>query len=202
MEFLRRWARAHPERPRVALVPGSYNPPTIAHQALLEAALQQVDEAVAVLPRAFPHKSYADGVTLRERVRMLAVMSPERYSIAIAEGGLFIEMYEEFRSAVGPQADVFIVCGRDAAERILAWDYTDAQALGRMFESFQLLVAARQGEFAPPEKFGDRMHTLQVPAACDLVSSTEVRQRISNGLPWRHLVPEAVAALAEEFYKR
>lgn len=201
MEFRRLQLKPGPHRDprRVALVPGSYNPPTNAHRALLEAALSQVDEAVALLPRTFPHKSYEGGVSLEDRIRMLEQMSPEPYSIAISEGGLFIEMAEEFQVEAGP-AEVFLACGRDAAERILSWDYSGAHALDRMFERFQLLVASRQGEFTPPELFRDRIHPLELAPEHDALSSTAVRERIEAGVEWRHLVPDLVAPLMEKLY--
>ena len=197
MEFRRRQRKSNGRR--VALVPGSYNPPTNAHRALLESALAHVDEAVALLPRAFPHKSYDGGVALEDRLRMLERMSPEPYSIAVSEGGLFLEMCQEFVAAAGP-AEVHIVCGRDAAERILTWDYADPGALDRMFESFQLLVAARQGEFEAPLQFRERIRALSIAREHEAVSSTEVRERIRSGEEWRHLVPELVAPLVEGLY--
>ena len=200
MEFLRRQPKS-PQNLRVALVPGSYNPPTNAHRALLETALSHVDEAVALLPRTFPHKSYEDGVSLPDRIRMLEQLSPEPYSIAISDGGLFIDMCQEFQLAAGP-VEIYVACGRDAAERILEWNYPDPQSLDRMFASFQLLVAARQGEFQPPDRFAARIHPLGLAAGYDLVSSTEVRERLYAGLEWRHLVPDLVAPLIEALYPR
>ena len=198
MEFRRRQIKSQGQPYRVALVPGSYNPPTNAHRALLEAALEHVDEAVALLPRAFPHKLY-DRVSLEDRIRMLERMSPEPYSIAISEGGLFLEMCDEFQLEAGP-AEVSIACGRDAAERILAWDYADSETLDRMFASFQLLVAARQGEVAAPARFADRIHSLDLSHEFAGVSSTEVRERIRAGTEWRHLVPDLVAPLIAQLY--
>ena len=196
MEFRRRQIKSNGRR--VVLVPGSYNPPTHAHRALLEAALERADEAVALLPLAFPHKSY-DGVLLEDRIRMLEQMSPEPYSIATSSGGLFLEMCDEFQREAGP-AEVYIACGRDAAERILEWDYADPDSLDRMFASFQLLVAARQGEFDPPARFATRIHALGIGAEYDGVSSTAVRQRIRTGGEWRHLVPDLVEPLVERLY--
>jgi nicotinic acid mononucleotide adenylyltransferase len=34
----------------------------------------------------------------------------------------------------------------------------------------------------------------------DAFSATEVRDRIRAGLPWRHLVPEAIAGIVESVY--
>jgi cytidyltransferase-like protein len=200
MEFRRRVQGAEPPK-RVALIPGSFNPPTNAHRALVEAALDHADEAVVVLPRSFPHKSYdSNGASLEDRIRMLEHLSPEPYSIAISEGGLFLEMADEFRLDADPATNVSIVCGRDAAERILGWNYPDPDALERMFASFELLVAARQGEFDPPERFRHRIQALGVASEHDAVSSTEVRNRIRDRGEWRHLVPEGVAQLVEKIY--
>lgn len=198
MEFRRRQIKAQGKR--VVLVPGSYNPPTHAHRALLEAALEQVDEAVAVMPRTFPHKSY-HGVALEGRIRMLEQMSLKPYSIAISKGGLFLEMCEEFQAAAGRPVDLFVACGRDAAERILTWDYADPQALDRMFENFQLLVAARQGDFDSPPRFRHRIHQLVMDPVHDAASSSAVRELVRARLPWSHLVPEGVAPLVDELYR-
>ena len=199
MEFRRRRAKSSGPPTRVALVPGSFNPPTNAHQALLEAALDHVDEVIALLPRVFPHKSY-DGASLEDRVQMLDQLSPYPYSIAISDGGLFLDMCAEFQHAAGP-AEVYMVCGRDAAERIITWRYEDPETLARMFTSFHLLVASRQGEFDPPPLLRDRIHRLSIDLLHDGASSTEVRERIQAGEAWRHLVPERVAPLVERFYQ-
>ena len=55
IEFFRR-AEGRPRR--LGILPGTFNPPTRAHVALAEAALGEVDEALFVLPRSFPHKEY------------------------------------------------------------------------------------------------------------------------------------------------
>ncbi|HEY3742839.1 MAG TPA: hypothetical protein VGL53_23495 [Bryobacteraceae bacterium] len=199
MEFRRRQSRSRAaQSKRVVLVPGSYNPPTHAHRALLEAALDRVDEAVVVLPRAFPHKTW-DAAPFEARLCMLEHLSSRPYSIAISEGGLFLEMCAEFQREE-PAAEIYIACGRDAAERILAWPYEDPGTLERMFANFQLLVASRRGEFIAPPRFADRIHALAIDDVHDAASSTEVRNRIAAGKPWCHLVPDGVAALAQEVY--
>ena len=55
---------------RVALFPGAWNPPTVAHLAIARAALTWSDEVVWLLPRAFPHKSF-DGAPFEDRLHML-----------------------------------------------------------------------------------------------------------------------------------
>src|SRR5580692_13065109 len=145
MEFFRR-AAGSPQR--VGVLAGAFNPVTVAHLALARAALSQVGEVVFVLPKIFPHKLY-HGAPFAERVEMLraAIADEPAFSIAAADGGLFVEIAAECREAYGKDVSLTFLCGRDAAERILNWDYGDPDAVEAMLRQFNLLVAARRGEF-------------------------------------------------------
>jgi len=55
---------------KVGILAGSFNPPTVAHVELAQAASAWVDLIVCVVPRLFPHKEYS-GATLEQRVEML-----------------------------------------------------------------------------------------------------------------------------------
>jgi nicotinate-nucleotide adenylyltransferase len=185
----------------VAAFPGSYHPVTSAHVAVAWAALRVADEVVFTMPRAFPHKSY-EKVGLEERLALVgqAVQSEPRFSTAVAEGGLFIDIARECREAYGPQTEIHLLCGTDAAERIVNWDYGDGACIAQMLEEFQMLVAARGGEYRPPAELAARIHTLAMDDDWSHVSATEVRQRIQLGLHWRELVPEAVQAEVLRLY--
>ena len=198
MDFI----RGRPQNPAaVGLLPGAFNPPTIAHVALIEAAAGQVDQVVCVLPREFPHKQY-EGARLEQRLQMLdrLAASAHPFLVAVADGGLFIDMARECRAALGSSVDVAFLCGRDAAERIIAWDYGRPGAIEAMMQEFRLLVADRGGRFDPPADLARRCARLHVPFDVDSVSSTEVRSRIAGGESWRDLVPHAIRDLAEEVY--
>jgi hypothetical protein len=41
------------------------------------------------------------------------------------------------------------MCGRDAAERIVGWDYGDGPPIQDQLNEFRLLVASREGEYSP-----------------------------------------------------
>ena len=181
MEFYRR-ADVRPRR--LGILPGAFNPVTVAHLALSRAALAQVDEVVFVLPKQFPHKAY-HGAPFSQRLEMLsaAVSGEPAFSVAAADGGLFVEIAAECREAYGPDTQLTFLCGRDAAERILNWDYGDPDALDKMLRQFDLLVAARLGEFGAMAKFRHTVGILALDGAFDHVSSTEVRERIAQGLP-------------------
>src|SRR6266568_5081761 len=121
MEFFHRSADAPSH---LGILPGTFNPITIAHLAMARAVADQVDEVLWVLPHALPHKEYT-GATFVQRIEMLraAVAGEPRYSIAASRGGLFAEIAEECRAAYGRQVRLSFLCGRDAAERIAGWDY-------------------------------------------------------------------------------
>src|SRR5262249_36799989 len=154
-------------------------PVTRAHVVLADAARAVVDEVVAVLPRAYPHKEL-HGASIEDRVRMLQLAGLDR--VEVTNGGLFVEIARELRK---PDTELYFICGRAAAERVLTWNYGDPGAARRMLDEFQLLVAAREGEFNPPLEFCERVHRLAINASLDHISSTEVRRRIAAGEPWR-----------------
>ncbi len=185
---------------RIGLFPGSFNPPTIAHLALLDAAQRQMDRVAAVLPREFPHKSY-DHITIEDRIAMLeAARAATPFEVKVTGGGLFIDIARELAPQYGPNADLWFICGRDAAERIVEWDYGQPCAIDTMLDEFGLLVAARQGEYSPPARLAHRIRTLDVPPDYSSISATEVRTRMQRGQPWDHLVPPGAADLVSRVY--
>lgn len=184
----------------LGVLAGSFNPPTVAHQELIYAAGFHVDEVVCVVPAEFPHKQYF-GATLEQRLEMLTearLMPP--CSIASSEKGLFIDIARECREHYGAETRLYFVCGRDAAERILTWDYGRPGVAEEMLKEFELLVAAREGAFQPPPEFQHRVHPLALRGAHDLVSSTQVRERIARGETWEHLVPPTIVERVKAIY--
>jgi cytidyltransferase-like protein len=181
---------------RLGLLPGSFNPPTRAHLALAESALGFVDEVLLVIPQAFPHKTW-EGASPEQRIEMLRRVTAARPRIgaAVTEGGLFIDIAREARRLF-PESEMHIVCGRDAAERIISWDYGQTGSIEQMFEEFQLLVAPRQGGYVPPQHLVYAVRALPL-ASYDDCASTRVRTAAEN---WRSLVPAEIADLVEQIY--
>jgi nicotinate (nicotinamide) nucleotide adenylyltransferase len=199
MQFLR---RAPGQAARIGILPGAFNPPTVAHLALAHSALAHADETLFVLPREFPHKPFA-GAPFEARIEMLlaATAGTPRFSVAVSEAGLFRDIAGECREAYGEGARFSFLCGRDAAERILNWDYDGDASVAEMLREFDLLVAARRGELEAPLHLRHAIEQLHLSGDLDLVSSTEVRERIARGEPWEDLVPESVRKLVVEIYR-
>ena len=117
-----------------------------------------------------------------------------------SEVGLFVEIAGECRHAYGDQTALLFICGRDAAERILNWDYGRPDAFEQMLEDFEMLVAPRSGDFQTPDKMQRRIRPLPVDGELSPISSTEVRERVSRGLPWEHMVPAEIIAMVRKIY--
>lgn len=184
----------------LALFPGSFHPVTVAHIAVAQAALSHVEEVWFTLPRSFPHKYY-DRVTLNDRVELLeAALDNPRLKVAVSEGGLFIEMARECRRRF-PQIDrLYLLCGRDAAERIVNWDYDGIEPIEAQLKEFELLIAARRGEFAPPQHLSDRVQLLPLEGSFDEISASQLRDCIRSGGRWEHLTPATIREKVRELY--
>jgi nicotinate-nucleotide adenylyltransferase len=186
----------------VGILAGAYNPVTRAHVALAESALAHLDEVILAMPRELPHKRY-EGVSFEDRLRLLerAVQGRDRLSIGIAERGLFIDMARECRAIYGPACETWLICGRDAAERIVAWDYQDAPGIVEQLREYGLLVADRQGTYEPPAPLRASVRRLPMAEDWGEVSATAVRERIARGDRWEHLVPEPLADEIRRLYR-
>lgn len=198
MEFFRRSPR---KLLHLGVFPGTFNPITVAHLALAEGALAIVDEVVFVLPRQLPHKTYS-GATFEQRVELLgiALAANPRYSVAASQRGLFAEIAAECREAYGDEVRLSFLCGSDAAERIANWEYGRAGAFLEMLQQFDFLVAARAGDYSPPQSLSRSFARLELSGDFHHVSASEVRARISNGEPWQHLVPATVQLRVGQIY--
>lgn len=185
---------------RLGLLPGSFNPPTRAHLALARAALHKVDSVLLVIPRSFPHKQFT-AASLEQRLEMMCRVtgSDDRLGVALSEGGLAIDMAREARDMLALE-DIHVVCGRDAAERYISWDYGDPEAIHRILREVRLLVASRGGEFVAPEPLSHAIDRLSLDNM-DEHSSTRLREAIERRAPeWRDLAPDEICDLIERIY--
>jgi nicotinate (nicotinamide) nucleotide adenylyltransferase len=198
LEFFR---RAEERSKALGVFPAAFNPPTLAHLALARAALATAGEVLFVLPREFPHKPY-EGATFEQRVEMLvaATRSEPRFSIAASHGGLFAEIAQECHESYGEDVRLLFLCGRDAAERIVTWDYGEPGAFERMIERFELFVAPRDGHYEPPPAIRHRVTILQPTEDTNLISASEVRDRLRQNASWEHLVPPEIVPMVRAIY--
>jgi len=201
MRFLR---KADIAAKRLGILSGAFHPPTRAHLALAQASLDlfETDEVLFVLPARLPHKEY-EGVCIEQRITMVleSTQHEPRFSVAVSEGGLFLEIARECREFYGRHTRLRFLCGRDTAERIVEWGYIEQPSIAVQLEEYELLVTPRQGRFVPPEHLRAAILPLAFEPEYDAVSSTEVRRRIRAGEAWEHLVPHAIIESVRSLYR-
>ena len=122
----------------------------------------------------------------------------DRLGTAVADGGLYVDIAREARDRF-PGARIKLVCGRDAAERIVGWTYDEPDTVDRMLEEFELLVAAREGHYEPPAHLRSRIAQLDTPNLDDY-SSTRLKELLRRGGQWRDLAPDEIADMIEQIY--
>lgn len=199
MVFLR---RVSPARSKAALFPGAWNPPTNAHLEIARRSLELVDEVIFTIPRAFPHKGW-QGASREIRLSWLVRLAEEepRFSVALTDGGLFLDMTRELR-AIGPMDHVCILCGGDAAHRAVTWDYGSGEPIEPQLEEYSLLVAPRPTPYIPPPHLAGKVMTLPLPEDLALISSTAVREAFDSGRDWTHLVPWSLQNAVRDCFER
>lgn len=183
---------------RLGILPSAFNPVTVAHLGLARQAQRQysLGEVLFLLPRVFPHKAYA-GPSFEQRLEMLlaAVAGEPEFSVGSTDQGLFIDIVREAQAVYELQTDFFLICGGDAAERAVNWDYGSLPPFAEQLREFQMLVAPRGRFWAAPPEYAARIHQLDLPPELQLCSSSAVRDAIAAGQDWEHLVPTPAAEI-------
>jgi nicotinic acid mononucleotide adenylyltransferase len=197
----------------VALLPGSFDPPTIAHSALADAAGEFADLVLLVYSvRTMPKEEEAGLPLLPEgaridSVRRLCATRPERLALALCSHGLLAEQAAAAREAF-PDARLVLVMGSDKVVQLLdaRW-YEDRDAvLDELFTRVTVRYAVRQGDAAVEAaltrgqnaRWRDRFVRLEAAADVAAVSSRLVREVIRGGRDPSALVPPAVLPVLRE----
>ena len=142
-------SRAKPDG-SVAVVAGSFNPPTTAHLSLCDGALQQPDIGAVWLSLAVHtvDKEQVSGAALVDRLCMLEMLVESRpqVGVVLCNRGLYVEQAAALQRALvcSGQELVFVV-GFDKIVQILdPRYYADREAsLARLFTLARFLVAKR-----------------------------------------------------------
>jgi nicotinic acid mononucleotide adenylyltransferase len=180
----------------VALLSGSFDPMTVAHAALVEAACRQVDLVVLVYSaRMLPKEGPAPRALLRETDRLEVL---ERFcrrhpklAIGLCSHGLLADQVAAAREMFGTQS-LFLVMGSDKVLQVLhpKWYVDPDRALEGLFREAAVLYAVRAGEVGAvqaalkrPETaaWARRFTRLDVPADFAAVSSRSVRALVEAG---------------------
>ena len=134
---------------RVGLLPGSFNPLTLAHTALAESARRtaQLDLLAWGIAARTVDKEDVLRATIPDRLAQLAVYARSSHSDAVLllNRGLYVEQADAIRVLTGGTVEVVIVVGYDKVVQILDPRYYQdrEKALRELFDRATLLVAPR-----------------------------------------------------------
>lgn len=205
---------SEPPRENIVVFPGSFNPPTVAHLALLQQAHRFVRRQIghwqiyAALSKYSINKETVERMTLLDRVALLDGVLKERrmrVGILLLNKGLYVEQARGIRAAFPQVRRLFFLLGFDKIVQILDPCYYDERdaALYELFRLAHVLVAPRgvDGESALVEllaqpanrPFAQAIRPLPLAERYRAISSSQARQQMD----W-HDIP----ALARDFLWR
>jgi len=155
----------------VAVLDSSFNPPTVAHQFLLETVADRfgVEQKLLLLASVNADKA-VHGATLPQRLQMMQLLAQDdrssRTLCAATAHPLFVDKAAALRAACADDARVLVICGYDTWIRIADPKYYEqsggvSRALSRLFELVEVVVASR----APASGGGAPQPSLEEQAA-------------------------------------
>lgn len=193
-----------------AVLPSAYNPPTLAHEHLLQRALDSygLQHAVALLTTRNVDKG-VHGASLADRIGMLLALGEDwpELCVAASNQARIIDQARALAEAF-PDTEFDFIVGFDTLERLFARKYyTDMEAeLEPFFERHRVLAANRGPVEAHHVEawiaehaggFAGRILLLQIDDFPASLSSTRVRESLAAGSDELHLPPAVSRYLAE-----
>lgn len=181
-----------PRSVKVAIFGGSFNPVHHGHISVAREVIKIGYQKVLFIPVSIPpHKMLSDGASNEDRIVMLKLALrdfswAELWDGEIRRGGLSysIDTVRELRRNGMIDTRTAIIIGEDLASDFSSWK--DASKLVREVD----IILVRRGAAAEVEFRYPCFRLSNTPVSH---SSSEIRQRIENGLGIGRLVPLSVA---------
>ena len=179
---------------RIGLFGGSFDPPHVGHWLAAVDAVERLSlDRIDFVPAGQqPLKPAGHAATPSQRLGMLQAMIADdpRFAVNAVEidrGGLsfMVDTAAAYRAS-GPDDELFLLLGADAASGLARWKEPE-----RLLHLVQLVVLTRGTERFSP--VGPGLGARVLPTRRVDVSSTEVRRRASEGRSLRGFVLDAVA---------
>lgn len=189
----------------IGLYGGSFDPIHIGHLVIARAIAETLNlEKVIFLPSARPpHKtpgSLASADHRKEMVRLAIEQDPifelSDYDLTRSGPTYTVETIAHFATALGPSAHLHWIIGADSLIEIPTWKSAE-----KLIDTCRIITAGRPGSTnidwnALAEKLGEtRARKLKegiVETPLIDISSTNIRDRIKEGLPTQNLTPDPV----------
>jgi nicotinate-nucleotide adenylyltransferase len=177
---------------RVGILGGTFDPPHNGHIGIAQAALGELrlDKIIFVPASVPPHKMTRIVASAEDRFRMLqlAIDGHEKFEISRIElnrpgPSYTVDTLSQFR-VIYPQDELYLLIGADNIAEIEGW-YEPDRIVG-----LATIAAANRPNFKAGGAYADKVAYFEMPPTD--ISSTEVRDRIKEGLSITDLVPPKV----------
>ena len=204
-----------PERRRIGILGGTFDPPHLGHLLIAETARVELDlESVMFVPAGEPWLKSGQRITPAEhRLRMVQLAVADNLNFCVSDceirrsGATYtVDTLRELRCGFPSEAELYFIVGSDVLEQFHRWKEPEA-----ILALCRLAVIERPG--GPAEGIAALRGTF--PDALDAgavvsvagprvdFSASELRRVLAAGQSTRYQIPDAVAAyIAEqELYK-
>jgi nicotinamide-nucleotide adenylyltransferase len=196
---------------RLALLPGSFNPPTKAHLALAGVALAtgSIDRLDFLLASRTVNKEQIQGASLSDRLLLLEALVDGRpeLGVVLVNRGLYVDQAEIIRAALPSLDELTFVVGFDKIVQIFDPRYYQDRdsSLDRLFALARFLVAPRGSadiddlrcllERSENRRYANRISPLELDWDYRQMSSSRLRAHEHDAL---HDAPRLVLDFARE----
>ena len=197
----------------VGVFPASFNPVTQGHIAIVRRAAEiaALQEVLLLLDIQAMDKEIF-GATLVDRLLMMRILfdGDPLVSVGVSNRGRFLAKVDALRETYPRATDITFIVGYDTLERVFDPKYYEdrERALDQLFASCTFMVANR-GVYgreavqkltasAENERFRDMVRFFEIPHELARISSSAVRQRVTEGRTIDRLVPAQVRKFIEE----
>jgi len=181
---------------KIVVMGGSFNPPTLAHQKLMLAAVDQVRADLGIyVPSSYDYvrrklsraKHPEETMDEQLRLQMLQKMAEEDLRLTVDDceyrrtGRGYTYETLEFLQEKYPEAEIFFLAGGDKLDIIPRW-----HRIKDFLERFHIIVTNREDYDAEAElaanpflnTYRERFMILPCPAGIDGISSSAVREKL------------------------
>jgi len=193
---------------KTGILGGTFDPPHNGHIAIAIEVRTKLglDEIYFVPSARTPLKEDTPILSAERRVEMvhLAIIGYPFFRLSTVEidrdgVSYTIDTIKELRKRSGDENELFFILGWDNLEQLPQW-----KEPSQIIEACHLVAVRRPGYSCPDMDLLERA----IPGISEMVifldepemdvSATEIRQRITNGMDFHHLVPERVAEYIEK----
>lgn len=189
---------------KLGMFGGAFDPPHLAHRALAEAALAQLQlDELRILPTGQAWHKTRPLTDAAHRLAMSRLAFEGLQGVALDDREIrrtgpsyTLDTLRELRSEF-PQAELYLVMGKDQADALPTWrNWEEIVEIAIICVADRDMLTGQEASFTPPPQMIGRFRPLQMPVMD--ISATGIRARVASRQGIAPLVSPAVARYIEE----